>query len=136
MRKIQWNDAFWWLLLLLFLFLLVFFTSCAPFGTTIAVDTNLPWRTSGLTVINTTPYTFSILIDGVENAKVGPYGKFAAGLWNGSYYGFEVAVSVVGVEQVFAHTEKVWVWPSSYSRYSSVLTIRQDEDGQIWVERR
>jgi len=86
--------------LLLFLFLLVVFSSCVPLGTTLAVDTNLPIRTSGLTVINTTPYTFSVLIDGVENAKVGPYGKFAAGLWNGSYYGVEVAVSIVGVDRV------------------------------------
>ncbi len=136
MRKIKTNDIVWWLLLLLFLFLLVFFTSCAPFGTTLAVDTNLPLRTSGLAVINTTPYAFSILLDGVEKAKVGPYGKFAAGLWNGSYYGFEVAVSIVGVDRVFAQTEKIWVYSSAYSRYSYVLTIREDEDGRLWVERR
>ncbi|MFA4990832.1 MAG: hypothetical protein WC579_02930 [Candidatus Paceibacterota bacterium] len=100
------------------------------------MDTNLPFRTTRVAVINTTSYTYNILVDGEFKAQVGPYGKFASGVWNGSYYGAEIAVSIVGVDQAFAHTEKVWVGPSSYSRYSYVLTIRQDEDGRLWVERR
>jgi len=123
-------------LLLLFLFPMILFTSCVPFGTTVAVDTNLPIRSTGITVLNATPYSFSVLFDGREQAKVGPYGKFVAGLWNGTYHGIEVAVSIVGLDQAFVQTEKIWVWSSSYSRYSYVLTIRQEEDGRLWVERR
>lgn len=136
MRKIKTNDIVWWLLLLLFLFLLVMFSSCVPLGTTIGVDTNLPFRTTRVAVINTTSYTYNILVDGEFKAQVGPYGKFASGVWNGSYYGAEIAVSIVGVDRVFAQTEKIWVYSSAYSRYSYVLTIRQDEDGRLWVERR
>ncbi|HOK20914.1 MAG TPA: hypothetical protein PLX73_01815 [Candidatus Paceibacterota bacterium] len=111
------------------------FSSCVPLGTTIAVDTNLPIQTTRITVLNTTPYSFSVLVDGEEKGLVKPYGKFSCGLWNGSYYGVELAVSVVGSNCNFAQTEKVWIW-SSYSRYSYVFTIRQEEDGRMWLERR
>ncbi len=135
MRKIKVSDLVWWLLLLLLLFLLVMFSSCVPLGTTIAVDTNLPIRSTGITVLNTTPYSFTVLFDGQEQAKVGPYGKFVAGMWNSAYYGVELAVSVVGSDCHFAQTEKIWVYSSAYSRYSYVLTIRE-EDGRLWVGRR
>lgn len=136
MRKIKVSDLVWWLILLLLLFLLVMFSSCVPLGVTVGVDTNLPIRTTGLTVLNTTGHTFSVLLDGVEKAQIGPYGKFSSGLWNGAYYSIEAAVSVVGVDQVFAATEKIWIYPSAYGRNSYVLTIREDEDGRLWVERR
>jgi len=121
------------LMLVLLILVLLLLASCVPLGVGLAVDTNLPFNTTRIIVLNATPYEFQILFDGVEQAKIKPYGRFARGLWNGSYYPFEISLSVVS--QNFAHTEKVWIYSSSYSSYSYTLTIRE-EDGKVFVERR
>lgn len=121
------------LILLGLLAALLLFSSCTPLGITMAVDTNLPLQTTRITVINTTPYYFYVLIDGEEKGLVGPYGKWAGGLWSASYYGVEVGVQIID-KKGFAYSDALWVY-SSYS-YSYTFTIRQESDGRLWVERR
>lgn len=122
----------------LFLFLLIFtfiflFSSCAPLGLTLAVDTNLPLNTTRVTVINSTPCYFYILLDGVERGVVTPYGKWIGRFWNASLYGEEVALQIID-KKGFAYAERLWA-RSNYYSYSYTFIIRED-DGRLWVERR
>ncbi|MGB9847809.1 MAG: hypothetical protein ACPLKV_01160 [Minisyncoccia bacterium] len=122
------------LILLGLLAALLLFSSCTPLGITMAVDTNLPIQTTRITVINATPYYFYVLIDGEEKGVVESYGKWVGGLWNGSYYGVQVALQIID-KKGFAYSDALWVY-SSYSRYSYTFTIRQGSDGRLYVERR
>ncbi|MCX8015732.1 MAG: hypothetical protein N2692_00220 [Patescibacteria group bacterium] len=129
--KKQTKEIFLSLVLLLLTLLLL--SSCTPLGLTVAVDTNLPINTTRVTVLNTTPYYFYILIDGVERGVAAPYGKWLARLWNTSLYGEEVSLQIVD-RRGFAYADKVWA-RSNYYSYSYTFIIRED-GGRFWVERR
>lgn len=120
-------------LLLLMVAAVAIFPSCAPLGLTVAVDTNLPLNTTRITVINSTPYYFYILIDGVERGEVTPYGKWFCRLWNASIYGEEVSLQIID-KKGFAYADRLWA-RSNYYSYSYTFIIRED-DGRLWVERR
>lgn len=122
------------LLLLVLLLALLLLSSCAPLGLTVAVDTNLPLNTTRITVLNSTPSYFYVLMDGVERGMVAPYGKWVGRLWNTSLYGEEVALQIVD-KQGFAYADRVWA-RSNYYSYSYTFIVRQDADGRFWVERR
>jgi len=129
------KKIFRWVLIPLCLATLLLLPSCYP-SLGVSVDTNVGgfFQTTNVSVINATPYTFKVLVDGKEMATLGSYGKISLSLWNGNY-GSEVSISVVNKD--FAHTEKIWVYSSTYSgRYSYVLTIREDKYRGLWVERK
>ena len=128
------KNSFVLLLVLSLLLLIVFLTSCTPLGVAVGIDTNLPLYTTRITVLNATPFYFYVLIDGEEKGVVRPYDKWISGIWSGYYYGVQVALQIVD-KRGFAYSDTLWVY-SSYSRYSYTFTIRQDQDGRLWVERR
>ena len=128
------KNFFMLLIILSVLLLIMLMSSCAPLGVAVGIDTNLPLYTTRITVLNTTPFSFYVLIDGEEKGVVEPYGKWISGIWSASYYGAEVAIQIVD-KRGFAFSDKIWIY-SSYSRYSYTFTIRQDQDGRLWVERR
>jgi hypothetical protein len=128
------KQTFLVLVILLLLLLIMLLSACAPLGVAVGIDTNLPLYTTRITVLNTTPFSFYVLIDGEERGEVGPYGKWVSGIWSGSYYGVQIAIQIVD-KKGFAYSDNVWIY-SSYSYYSYTFTIRQDQDGRLWVERR
>jgi hypothetical protein len=128
------KKFFMLLIILSVLLLIMLLSSCAPLGVAVGIDTNLPLYTTRITVLNATPFYFYVLIDGEEKGVVEPYGKWISGIWNGYYYGVQVALQIVD-KRGFAYSDTLWVY-SSYSRYSYTFTIRQDQDGRVWVERR
>jgi hypothetical protein len=128
------KNSFMLLIILSVLLLIMLLSSCAPLGIAVGVDTNLPLYTTRITVLNATPFYFYVLIDGEEKGVVRPYDKWISGIWSASYYGAEVAIQIVD-KRGFAFSDKIWIY-SSYSRYSYTFTIRQDQDGRLWVERR
>jgi hypothetical protein len=128
------KQVFLVLVILSLLLLIMLLTSCAPLGVAVGIDTNLPLYTTRLTVLNTTPFYFYVLVDGEEKGGVGPYGKWVSGIWSGSYYGVQVSIQIID-KKGFAYSDSIWVY-SSYSQYSYTFTIRQESDGRLWVERR
>jgi len=128
------KKFFRWILIPLSLAILLSVSGCYPALSVSVRDDIGFFQNTNITVINTTPYTFNVLVDGRKVGTICDYGKFSVSLWSGSYYGTEVAISITAKN--FAHTEKVWVCSSAYSgRYSHVFTIRQDEYRGLWVER-
>lgn len=122
--------------LVIFLLVLPIFlvNSCAPMGFGVMVDTNLPLETTRVTVLNTTPSYFYILIDGAQKGIVEPYGKWNIGLWVGTYYGTEMAIQIID-KKGFAYADNVWLSSFNYPR-SYTFTIRKETGGRLWVERR
>ena len=125
------KKFFRWILIPLSLAILLSVSGCYPALSVSVRDDIGFFQNTNITVINTTPYTFNVLVDGRKVGTICDYGKFSVSLWSGNSYGSKVAISIIAKD--FAYTERIWDH-SLVGKHFYIFTMRQDEY-RIWVER-
>lgn len=110
--------------------------SCCALSNFVRVNTNIPLRTTVVTVANNATVDLDLFFDGIHKSKIKPGIVMSFHYWvGGGMYSSSSQVSVLLLDAIH---NRSWADVFSFTSYykCSYVLIAREENGQLRVERR